>query len=303
MKVQKLNRQQARWALYLSRFDFMLKHVPETKIGKTDSLSRRPDWEVEVERDNEDKMLVKKEWLENRRTEKVEVIVEGVDLLEKIRQSRVRDDKVVKAVEEMKRVEVKVLRNKEWRDIDGIMYKEGKIYIPKNETLRAEIIRLYYDMPIEGHGGQWKIVELVIRNFWWPGITKEVKQYMEGCDSCQRNKNCTEQPAGKLMPNSILEKPWTYISADFITKLPLAQEYDAILVVVDWLTKIVHFIPTTEKTTAEGLAKLFRNNMWKLHGLPKSIILDRGPQFMAGLMRELNQMLGIESKMLIAFHS
>ena len=93
-----------------------------------------------------------------------------------------------------------------------------------------------------------------------------------------------------------------HISVDFITKLPLAQEYDAILVVVDWLTKMVHFIPTTEKTMAEGLAKLFRNNMWKLHGLPKSIILDRGPQFMAGLMRELNQMLGIESKMLMAFH-
>jgi len=85
MKVQKLNRQQARWALYLSRFDFALKHISGTKIGKTDSLSRRPDWEVEVERDNEDETLVKKEWLENRRTEKVEVIVEGVDLLEKIR--------------------------------------------------------------------------------------------------------------------------------------------------------------------------------------------------------------------------
>ena len=71
-------------------------------MGKANSLSRRLDWEVGVERDNEDEMLVKKEWLENRRTEKVEVIVEGVDLLEKIRQSRVRDDKVVKAVEEMK---------------------------------------------------------------------------------------------------------------------------------------------------------------------------------------------------------
>ena len=82
-------------------------------MGKADSLSRRPDWEVGVERDNEDKMLVKKEWLENRRTEKVEVIVEGVDLLEKIRQSRVKDDKVVKAVEEMKQAEVKVLRDKE----------------------------------------------------------------------------------------------------------------------------------------------------------------------------------------------
>jgi len=102
MKVQKLNRRQARWALYLSRFDFVLKHVPRTKMEKADSLSRRPDWEVGVERDNEDETLIKKEWLENRRTKKVEVIVEEVDLLEKIRQSRVRDDKVVKAVEEMK---------------------------------------------------------------------------------------------------------------------------------------------------------------------------------------------------------
>ena len=82
--------------------------------------------------------------------------------------------------------------------------------------------------------------------------------------------------------------------ADFITKLPLAQGYDSILVVVDQLTKIVHFIPTTEKTLAEGLARLFRDNVWKLHGLPESIILDRGPQFAAGLMRELNGCWGLK---------
>jgi len=125
---------------------------------------------------------------------------------------------------------------------------------------------------------------------------------MEGYDACQRNKNHTEQPAGKLMPNSIPKKPWAHISADFITKLPLAQGYDSILVVVDRLTKIVYFILTTEKTSAKGLARLFRDNVWKLYGLPESIILDREPQFVAGLMRELNQMLEIESKMSIAFH-
>jgi len=97
--------------------------------------------------------LVKKEWLENKRTEKVGVIVEGVDLLKKIRQSRVRNNKVVKAVEEIKRVGVKVLRDEEWKDIDGIMYKEGKVYVPKDEMLRAEIIRLHHDMPIGGHRG------------------------------------------------------------------------------------------------------------------------------------------------------
>jgi len=92
-------------------------------------------------------------------------------------------------------------------------------------------------------------------------VIKEVKQYVKGYDTCQYNKNRTEQPAGKLMPNSILERPWTHISADFITKLPLAQGYDSILVVVDRLTKMGHFIPTTEKTSAEGLARLFRDNV------------------------------------------
>ena len=80
----------------------MLKHVLGSKIGKIDSLSRRPDWEVRVERDNEDEILVKPEWLEVKRIERVEVIVKGVDLLEKVRKLKVKDDKVVKAVEEMK---------------------------------------------------------------------------------------------------------------------------------------------------------------------------------------------------------
>ena len=97
-----MNRKQARWALYQLRFNFMLKHVPGSKMGKADSLSRRPDWEVGVERNNEDKTLVKPKWLEVRRTERVEIIVEGVDLLEKVRKLKVKDDEVVKAVEEMK---------------------------------------------------------------------------------------------------------------------------------------------------------------------------------------------------------
>ena len=124
----------------------------------------------------------------------------------------------------------------------------------------------------------------------------------EGCNACQRNKNYTEQPAEKLMLNSIPDKMWTHISADFITKLPLAQGYDSILVVVDWFTKMVHFVPTTEKTMVEGLVRLFMDNVWWLHGLPKSIISDRGPQFAAGLMRELNKMLGIQTRLLMAFH-
>jgi len=161
IKVQKLNRRQTRWALYLLRFNFMLKHIPGSKMGKADSLSRRPDWEVGVERNNEDETLVKPEWLEVRRTERIEIIVEGVDLLEKVRKLKVKDDEVVKAVEEIKQAGVKMLRDEEWREEDGIMYKEGKVYVPKDDILRAEIIRLHHDTPVGGHRGQWKMVELV----------------------------------------------------------------------------------------------------------------------------------------------
>jgi len=91
--------------------------------------------------------------LEVRKIEKVEVIVEGMDLLEKVKQLKVKDDEVIKAVEEMKQAGVKILRDEEWREVNGIIYKEGKIYIPKDEKLRVEIIWLHYDMPVGGHRG------------------------------------------------------------------------------------------------------------------------------------------------------
>jgi len=161
----------------------------------------------------------------------------------------------------MKRAGVKVLRDKEWREENGLILKEEKVYVPKDEVLRVEIIRLHYDTSIGEHRGQWKTAEMVMRNFWWPGVTREVKRYIKGYNACQRNKNYTEQLAEKLMPNSILDKAWMYITADFITKLLLAQGYDSILVVVDKFTKMAHFVPTTEKTIAEGLAWLFMDNI------------------------------------------
>jgi len=104
------------------------------------------------------------------------------------------------------------------------------------------------------------------------------------------------------MPNAIPEKPWSHISADFITKLLLAQEYNAILVVCDRFSKIAHFIATTEKTSVKRLARLFRDQVWKLHGLPESIVSDRGVQFAAGMMKELNNLLGIQTKLSTAYY-
>ena len=133
MTHQNLNHRQARWALSLSRFDFILKYVPRSKMRKADGLSRRSDWEKGGEGDNKKRTLLKPKWVKSMQAG--EVIVEGVDILEKIRKPEARDEEVVKAVEEIKKTGVKMLRDKEWREEDGLMLKEGKVYVPKDEAL------------------------------------------------------------------------------------------------------------------------------------------------------------------------
>ena len=192
--------------------------------------------------------------------------------------------------------------NEKQQEKDRLILKNRKVYVPKNKKLKTEVIQLYYDILVRGYRGQQKITELVIRNFWQSGVTKEVKKDVEGCNTCQRNKNHTEAPTGKLIPNIVLEKSWSHITADFITKLLLAQDYDSILVVCDRMTKIAHFVPTIEKTSAEGITRLFWNNIQKLHSLPESIIMDRGVQFAAGMIKKLNSTLEIDTKLSTAYH-
>ena len=125
---------------------------------------------------------------------------------------------------------------------------------------------------------------------------------MEEYDLYQRIKNRMEEIVGKLKLSKVPEKPWTHLMVDFITKLPVVARKDTILVVCDWLSKMMHFVATTERMSVEGLVRLFRDNVWKLHGLPESVVSDRGPQFAAELIGELNSMLGIETKLSTSFH-
>ena len=133
-------------------------------------------------------------------------------------------------------------------------------------------------------------------------MTRDIARYIEGCDMCQWMKNRTEEIAGKLKLSEVPEKPWTYLTVDFITKLPIVAGKDVILVVCNQLSKMTHFVATMERTLAEGLARLFRDNMWRLHGLLESVVSDREPQFVAELMKELNRMLGIETRLSTVFY-
>jgi len=129
-------------------------------MGKADGLSRRPDWQERIEKDNEDRTLIKPEWVR-----RVETMIEEGNLRERIRKAQEGDERVVKAVEELKKAGVKTLRDEEWEIEDGVVLKKGRIYVLEGE-LREEVIQLHHDTPVGGHGGRWKTTELVTRNYW-----------------------------------------------------------------------------------------------------------------------------------------
>ena len=121
-------------------------------MGKANSLSKRPDWKVGVENDNDNQVVIKDNWICSLQ----EVVIEGseVDIIEKIKKARGKDEEVVRIVEEMKKVRVKAIQGEEWKIKGELVLKEEKVYIPKDEELRAEIIWLYHDVPMAEHRGK-----------------------------------------------------------------------------------------------------------------------------------------------------
>jgi len=158
----------------------------------------------------------------------------------------------------------------------NLMLKEEKIYILKDKELRVEIIKLYYNIPVVGYGGRWKMTELVMRNYWWLGVTKDIGRYIERCDIYQRIKNRIEALLEKLKLSKIPKRLWTYLTINFTTKLPIIAGKDVILVVYDKLSKIVYFMAIIEGMLVRGLAQLFRDNVWKLYRLLESVVSDQG---------------------------
>jgi len=142
-------------------------------MGKANGLSQRADWQEGVENDNENRTLIKLEWVKE-----VEMLVEDRSLRERIKKAQERNEKVVKVVEELKRAGMKSLRDKEWLIEEEVVMKKEYIYIPEGE-LREEVVCLHHNTPVKRHGRRWKTMELVTRNYWWPEVTKEVGRYID----------------------------------------------------------------------------------------------------------------------------
>jgi len=304
MTAKKLNRCQAWWSLYLARFNFKLVHRPGRSMGKPDALSQRPDYGKGAF-DNEDVILLRPELIAVRALERLHLEGPERDMLREIHQGNQRgkqEEPVAKAAREFRQASSKMVRSAEWSEEDGVLRFRGKIYVPRNSDLRRRVVSLCHDTKIAGHPERWKTLELVSRNYWWPQISRYIGQYISTCDLCLRTKPIRQALVGKLHPLWILNSQWDTLSVDFVVELPLSSGHDAVMTVVDSVSKWAHFILTHTTVTAEGAARLFLHQVWKLHGLPKCVVLDRGPQFIARFTRELYRLLGIKLASSTAWH-
>lgn len=183
---------------------------------------------------------------------------------------------------------------------EDVWWWRDRFYVP--ESLRKKVMHLFHAPATAGHWGVAKTLDLLTRSFNWPNARADLLNFIASCTSCQQVKIDRRPPQGKLMSLPIPDRPWSMIGVDFIVKLPISFGYDSIMVVVDHLTKAVHFIPALESWKADDLARAFVTDIFRLHGLPDVIVSDRGTTFMSRFWTSVLQQLQISPAPSTAFH-
>ncbi len=192
-----------------------------------------------------------------------------------------------------------------WEDIEQVFHYQGLPYVPK--VIRSELISKHHDDPLAGHFGIEKTRELIARKYYWPTLRRDVEVYVKGCDVCLASKAVRHKPYGDLQSLPVPTHRWKDLSMDFVTGLPISADwkgdsYDSILVIVDRLTKIVYYKPVKVTINAPGLAEVIINVVVRHHGVPESIVTDRGSLFTSKFWTSLYYFLGIKKKLSTAFH-
>lgn len=184
-----------------------------------------------------------------------------------------------------------------------LWYMGDLLVLPNDEQLKLTVMAECHDTPYAGHVGRTKTLHNVCKNFWWPGLARDVRRFVATCDSCQRVKSSNKAPVGLLQPLPVPGDTWDSVSMDLIVSLPqTADGFTAVAVFVDRLSKMVHLAPCRDDTTAEQFAELFVQHVFKLHGLPSQFVSDRDPRFVGKVWKSLVQRLGITHAMSTAYH-
>ncbi|WVZ52822.1 hypothetical protein U9M48_003843 [Paspalum notatum var. saurae] len=184
----------------------------------------------------------------------------------------------------------------------GIIKKQGRIWIGHNSALQTRIIVALHASAMGGHSGVNATYQRLKQYFSWHGMKVSVEDYVKQCAVCQHAKHTNTAPAGLLQPLPIPRGIWQDLSMDFIEGLPKSEGYSVILVVVDRLTKAAHFIPLKHPYTALTVAKVFLDSVVRLHGLLVSLVSDHDPIFISAFWRELFKLYKVQLALSTAYH-
>ncbi|KAF8751560.1 hypothetical protein RHS01_08341 [Rhizoctonia solani] len=272
------NRRHARWHLLLAGYNFQIVYRPGKQSGKPDALSRRSN---HADIPPADQTMLPDP-----------LSLDQDESLEEILQFLQNESKAPPSIKRA---------FKDYEMEAGLLFYQGRIVVPDVGTLRTDLLCIFHDSPLAGHPGRQQTLELVSRNYYWPGIRADTYWHVDSCETCQQIR----KPKYASIPPQPLElpsRPWQHISYNMIVDLPKDGAYDSILVIVDSFTKYVILVECSKKLKAPELADLFLQHVWKKYGMPEKTISNQGRVFNNKFLKALYKQLGIDPHFSSAYH-
>ncbi|KAI3362699.1 hypothetical protein L3Q82_001766 [Scortum barcoo] len=261
--AKRLNPRQARWALFLSRFEFTLTYRPGSHNTKPDALSRQFSLDTSP---SEPASILPPSCIVGAASWDIETRV----------QEALKDHPAPNNC------------------------PKDRLFVPSN--LRSLVLQWIHTSKFSCHPGIRRTLFLLQQRFWWPRMAQDTQEYINACSVCARGKSSHRAPAGFLKPLPIPHRPWSHIAVDFVSGLPPSQGNTVILTVVDRFSKSVHFIPLPKLPSALETASLLTDHVFRLHGLPTDIVSDRGPQFTSQVWTAFCKALGATPSLSSGYH-
>jgi hypothetical protein len=275
-----LNVRQSRWLEFLSEYDFDIKHIKGKENKVVDALN------IRVHEMHATTINMYLSDLKHKILEVAKSYLQYKELVGKLHQGNLQQK-----IEEYK------------LDNDEIMKFRGRIYVPNFQELKNMILGEMHNVPYVGHPGYQKTTAALKSQYYWPGMKKEVVDFIAKCLECQKVKAEHRHLAGLLQPLPIHEWKWEVVTMDFITKLPRTnKQHDSIMVVVDMLTKVAHFIPVKLTHRATNIVDVYMREIARLHGIPKTIVSNRDPKFTPNFWKGLFSGFGSNLNFSATYH-
>ncbi|KAF8748806.1 hypothetical protein RHS01_10558 [Rhizoctonia solani] len=291
------NHCQAQWHLLLAGYNFQIVYCPGKQSSKPDALSCQSN-HADVPPANQ--TMLPKPVFAN-----VALVTPEKELQRQIKASLDQDkslEEILQFLQNKSKAPLSIKRAfKDYKMEAGLLFYQGCIVVPDVGSLRTDLLQIFHNSPLASHPGWQQTLELVSRNYYWPGIRADTYWHVDSCEICQRIQK-PKYASIPLQPLELLSQPWQHVSYNMIVDLPKDGTNNSILVIIDSFTKYRIFVKCSKKLKAPELAELFLEHVWKHHSMPEKTISDRGRVFNNKFLRALYKQLGIDPHFSLAYH-